>query len=214
MHVKRRLGVCAFTFFNYFNGYPKALIASCIKTFLDRIYNTKDKDHTCSKKIVFFCLPFIGHHSLHIRSQVSKVLASVYPHISIRVAFSPSCRFSSFFHLIKDRIPIALRSHVVYQFTCQWCSALYVSQTRRHIHTRISEHMGVSPLTGKERSISTMSSILAHKHMHNHPVSASDFKILLSGTSECDLLIRESLLISQHNPVFNAIIRSGPLELF
>jgi hypothetical protein len=31
--------------------------------------------------------------------------------------------------------------------------------------TRISEHMGVSPLTGKERSISTMSSILAHKHI-------------------------------------------------
>jgi hypothetical protein len=81
-------------------------------------------------------------------------------------------------------------------------------------HARISEHMGVSPLTGKERSISTMSSILAHKHMHKHPVSASDFKILLSGTSECDLLIRESLLISHHNPVFNAIIRSGPLELF
>jgi hypothetical protein len=35
-----------------------------------------------------------------------------------------------------------------------------------------------------------MSSILAHKHMHKHPVSASDFKILSSGTSEWDLLIR------------------------
>ena len=114
----------------------------------------------------------------------------------------------------KDRIPIALRSHVVYQFTCQCCSALYVGQTRRHIHTRISEHIGVSPLTGKERSISTMSSILAHKHMHKHPVSTSDFKILSSGTSEWDLLIRESLLISQLNPVLNANIRSSPLELF
>jgi hypothetical protein len=82
------------------------------------------------------------------------------------------------------------------------------------IYTRISEHMGVSPLTGKERSISTMSSILAHKHMHKHPVSASDFKILLSGTSEWDLLIRESLLISQLNPVLNSNIRSTPLELF
>jgi hypothetical protein len=30
-----------------------------------------------------------------------------------------------------------------------------------------------------------MSSILAHKHMHKHPVSASDFKILSSGTAEC-----------------------------
>ena len=107
-----------------------------------------------------------------------------------------------------------LLANVVYQFTCQCCSALYVGQTRRHIHTRISEHMGVSPLTGKERSISTMSSILAHKHMHKHPVSASDFKILSSGTSEWDLLIRESLLISQLNPVLNANIRSTPLELF
>jgi hypothetical protein len=62
--------------------------------------------------------------------------------------------------------------------------------------------MGVSPLTGKERSISTMSSILAHKHMNKHPVS------------EWDLLIRESLLISQLNPVLNANIRSTPLELF
>jgi hypothetical protein len=102
----------------------------------------------------------------------------------------------------------------VYQFMCQCCSALYVGQTRRHIHTRVSEHMGVSLLTGKERSISTMSSILAHKHMHKHPVSASDFKMLSSGTSERDLLIRESLLISQLNPVLNANIRSTPLELF
>ena len=51
-----------------------------------------------------------------------------------------------------------------------------LGQARRRIHTRISEHMGVSPLTGKEHS--TMSGILAHKHMHKDPVSASDFKIL------------------------------------
>jgi hypothetical protein len=79
-------------------------------------------------------------------------------------------------------------------------------------HVSQSICMGVSPLTGKERSISTMSSILAHKHMHKHPVSASDFKILSSGTSEWDLLIREILLISQLNPVLNANIRSTPLE--
>jgi hypothetical protein len=56
-----------------------------------------------------------------------------------------------------------------------------------------------------------MSSILAHKHRHKHPVSASDFKILSSGTSEWDLLIRESLLISQLNPVLNANIIDLPL---
>ena len=186
------------------NGYSKSTYTadSCInKTLLDSIYNTKDKVHTFSKKIVYFCLPFIGHHGLHISSQLSKVLASAYPHISIYMfVFRPSCRFSSVFPC-KDRLSIALRSHVVYQFTCQCCSALYVGQTRRLIHTRISEHMRVSPLTEKISSIPTMSSILAPKHMHKHPVSSSDFKILSSGTSEWDLLIGESLLISQLNPV-------------
>ena len=43
----------------------------------------------------------------------------------------------------------------MYQFTFQCCSALYVCQIRRHIHTRISEHMGDLPFTGKERSIPT-----------------------------------------------------------
>ena len=195
------------------NGYPKALIDSCIKTFPDRIYNTKDKVHTCSKKIVYFCLPFTGHHGLHIRSQLSKVLASAYPHISIRVVFRPSCRLSSFFPF-KDRIPIALRSHVVYQFTCQCCSALYVGQTRRHIHTRISEHIGVSPLTGKERSISTMSSNSLTNTCTNTQSPLLISKSYHQALLEWDRLIRESLLISQLNPILNANIRSTPLELF
>ena len=60
------------------NGYPKALIDSCIKAFLDRIYNTKDKVHTCSKKIVYFCLPFTGHHGLHILLLLLLLLLKVY----------------------------------------------------------------------------------------------------------------------------------------
>ena len=57
--------------------------------------------------------------------------------------------------------------------------------------------MGVSPLTGKKRSVSTMSGILAHIHTTKHQISPSDFKILSTATSEADLLIRESLFISK-----------------
>ena len=46
-------------------------------------------------------------------------------------------------------------------------------------HVSHAEHMLVSPLTGKERSILTMPGVLAHEHMHKHPVSASDFKMLI-----------------------------------
>ena len=62
--------------------------------------------------------------------------------------FKPICRLSNFFHF-KVRIPLELRSHVVYQFTCQCCNALYLGKTCRHLHTRISEHCGISALTGK-----------------------------------------------------------------
>ena len=124
-----------------------------------------------------------------------------------------TCRLSNFFPF-KDKIPGELRSHVVYLYKCQCCSGLYVGQTRRHIHTRISEHMDVSPLTGKKRSVSTMSGILAHIHTTKHQISLSDFKILSTASSEADLLIRESLFISKLNPTLNANIRSTPLDLF
>ena len=113
----------------------------------------------------------------------------------------------------KDKIPGELRSHVVYLYKCQCCGALYVGQTRRHIYTRISEHMGVSPLTGKKRSVSTMSGILAYIHSTKHQISPSDFKILSTASSEADSLIRESLFISKLNPILNANIRSTPLDL-
>jgi hypothetical protein len=77
--------------------------------------------------------------------------------------------------------------------------------------------MGVSPLTGKKRSVSTMSGIPAHIHTTKHQISPSDFKILSTATSEADLLIRKSLFISKLNlinPIFNANIRSTPLDLF
>ena len=115
------------------------------------MYNSRNEVHTCSKKIIHFCLPFTGHHGFQIRSQLH-----IFPYVS-------SCVLRSVFPInffpFKDKIPCELRSHVVYLYKCQCCGALYVGQTRRHIHMRISEHMGVSPLIGKKRSVSTMSGI-------------------------------------------------------
>jgi hypothetical protein len=119
------------------NGYPATLVDSCIKSFIDKMYNSRDIVHTCSKKVIYFCLPFTGHHGLHIRSQLQKFLSSSYPLISLRVVFRPSFRLSNFFPF-KDKIPCELRSHVVYLYKCQCCGALYVGQTRRHIYTRVS----------------------------------------------------------------------------
>ena len=61
------------------------------------------------------------------------------------------------------RIKKLMRSGVVYLFKCQCCSASYVGQTTRHLHTRISEHLGISPIiTGKPSSSPVMSSVFPH----------------------------------------------------
>ena len=98
------------------NGYPTSLIDNCIITFLNKIFSPKPLVHSCSKKILFFCIPYTGQHGLQIHTQLHKLLSKAHPHIPIGFVFHPTCRLSDFFPL-KDRIPFAMRSHVVYKYT-------------------------------------------------------------------------------------------------
>ena len=70
-------------------------------------------------------------------------------------------------------------------------ACMYVGQTRRHIHTRISEHMGVSSKTGNKLSVSQLSVVLTHYHLPKHTISDSDFTMITLGSSKFDLEMRE-----------------------
>ena len=119
--------------------FPLTVIQLLLLTIASELFSTKYSRlnhalvHSCSKKILFFCIPYTGQHGLQIRTQLHKLLSKAYPHISIRFVFRPTCRLSDFFPF-KERIPFVMRSHVVYKYKCQCCGALYVGQTRRHIH--------------------------------------------------------------------------------
>ena len=52
------------------------------------------------------------------------------------------------FFLIQ-RLPTALRSFIVYKFTCAGCQSCYIRETRRHLATWIKEHL----VTGKKSHI-------------------------------------------------------------
>ena len=41
---------------------------------------------------------------------------------------------------VKDRTPVALKSMVVYQFSCAGCNSRYIGETSCHFSTRIKEH--------------------------------------------------------------------------
>ena len=41
----------------------------------------------------------------------------------------------------KDCLPIALKSFVVYKFTCARCQSCYIGETKRHLLTKIKDHL-------------------------------------------------------------------------
>ena len=159
------------------------------------------------KLIVYFCLPFTGSHSLQIRNQITRLC-----NLNIRFVFRSSTRISSFFPF-KDKVPKLMRSGVVYLFKCRCCSVSYVDHTTRHLHTRISEHLGISPITGKPSSSPVMSSIFSHLNSTSHSANFDDFEILSSCSDTCELMIHESLLISKLKPSLNVQGSSIPLNL-
>ena len=100
------------------------------------------------------------------------------------------------------------------KYKCQCCNALYVGETVRHFHKRISEHMGILGTTGKPLSKPPFSNIRDHHQSSGHPISPDDFSILSFCSSSFELLLRESLLISKLKPSFNANLSSVPLTLY
>ena len=194
------------------NSFPTYMFDQLVRRFLNNLFEPKPPVLTVPKKIVCFCLPFTGSHSLQIRTQITRLCSAAYPHLDIRFVFRSSTRISSFFPF-KDRIPKFLRSGVVYLFKCRCCSASYMGQTTRHLHTRVSEHLGISPITGKPSSSPVMSSIFSHLKTTSHTAIFDDFKILSSCSDDRELMIHESLLISNLKPTLNDQGSSIPLNL-
>ena len=48
---------------------------------------------------------------------------------------------------VKDPVPRKLRSPVIYKFTCACCNACYISETGRHLSTRVCEICNQSQLS-------------------------------------------------------------------
>jgi hypothetical protein len=110
-------------------------------------------------------------------------------------------------------VSIILSAVLVYHFKCRCCSAPYVGQTARHLHIRVSEHLGISALTGNKSSSPKLTSIIKHLDNTGHTASLDDFKIVSPCSSSDELMIHESLLISKLKPTLNVQGSSVPLLL-
>jgi hypothetical protein len=185
------------------NGYSMGFLDVIVAKFLDRTITPRLPVYTVPKKQLLLVLPYLGKVSLQVRNRLQSVFRCL-PHIQLRIVFTSNNRIGTLLPF-KDKIPLGLRSGVVYKFSCAACNSCYYGQTRRHLHTRISEHKGVSSLTGKKLS-TINSSIYDHCVDCNQDfdsINIDNFKILCTARFNSELEIKEALFIARDKPVLN-----------
>ena len=195
------------------NLYPESFIDFALGKFLLAKFTTKQERDNDKNKFVRIVLPFWGKLSLDLKRELLASSRKILPKdLKLQVIFKGQNSLSHLFRF-KDKIPLLLNSHVIYKYQCSCCSASYVGLTRRHILTRWSEHMGVSPYTGKHVAGQT-GDVRSHMLHCKTKVALTDFQILERDNMHSNLRIKESLLIQKTKPSLNKDGASTPLLLF
>ena len=177
------------------NMYPSYLVDKEIKKYLDHKFsNVITTNNDNSKKFCYYKLPIIGSYSNSTKKKISELCGKFCKNINIKVVFSPF-KIGDLFSA-KDVLPNALKSYVVYKFTCAGCQTCYVGETRRHLTTRIHEHL----VTDKKSHIL--------QHLKSNPtcrdVCNNDcFEIIDYASSSFRLKVKEALHIKWLKPELN-----------
>ena len=206
------------------NGFPASVLNTQISRFLSKKQKQKNSkkavDEDDKERTVLMLLPFLGNQSFQLRNRVQKLMKTTFPDQKFRLIFRPQLRLRQFFGY-KDRLPLELRSFVVYNYTCSCCAATYYGKTYRHYKERVFEHLGRSARTGNplishptRSQKSSESAILDHWKTTGHEPQYNDFKVVDSAKTKWDLLIKESLLIKKFSPSLNKQSDSIPLLLY
>ena len=72
------------------NGFPTHMFDQLVRHFFKNLFEPKPPLFTASTKIVYFCLPLTGSHSVQIRTQIARLCIAAYPHLNIRFVFRSS----------------------------------------------------------------------------------------------------------------------------
>ena len=123
------------------NSFPIDFIDSRAKFYLDhKIGDTKNKKF--EKTTRYFKLPYIGRYSDYTNKKLVMIVENLCKqNIRIKLIFTPF-KINTFFSS-KDSVISALKSNLVYNFSCAGCNACYIGETERHLSTIINEHLHI-----------------------------------------------------------------------
>ena len=119
-------------FFFTNNGYHLKLFEKIVNSSLNRIKTTNIPVITVPKDEFYVSLPYLGPISHEMERFFLNVLTPSYPQISFKFSFKNKFHLKSFFNF-KDRLPADLRSHIIYEFQCEFqsCQDSYIGSTTK-----------------------------------------------------------------------------------
>ena len=106
------------------NGYPA--------TFIRKTLRHRPLSSTPPQPQLWHSLPYMGN--------VSEAAARILQPFGIGVAHKPASTMRSQVSHVKDRVPLAEQTNVIYQVPCKDCSSRYTGLTTRRLETRLKEH--------------------------------------------------------------------------
>ena len=195
------------------NSFLQNFIDKCFRKFLNNVHLVKENVPTVEKKHLLLVLLYLGIISLQTKTKLQETLKGVLICCKLEIDFKCQTRLSNLFHY-KDPLPKDLISGVAYKFQCGLCNESYYGESMRHLDIRSGEHIGVSPLSGKQVKPSNNSAICDHLIHCNFLPSFGNFSALAHENKKYLLEIKESLLIMRNKPLLNRNINSPPLYLF
>ena len=123
------------------NCFPSHFIDKISEQYLKTPRQNSNKNvsnNTENTNIHYLKLSYIGNYFRLTPIKIRQLYKRFCKDLSIKLMFY-TFKIKTFFSF-KDPIPTALKSFVVYEFTCSGCNSRYFGETSRHFSTRIKEH--------------------------------------------------------------------------
>ena len=196
------------------NGFQNNFIEFKINKFLSQILtsNIAKPQPSNANKTFYISFPYFGAQSENLKLELLTLLRRYFTDINFHIILVNKFTIQSIFPF-KDRLPIHMRSSLVYKYSCSRCESQYVGSTTRTLGARVAEHVGRSYRTERFLAAPLNSSIRDHSYECDSKVSIEDFKILTSNSNSNDLRILESLYIFKLKPKLNDHKSAVPLNI-
>lgn len=118
--------------------------------------------------------------------------------MKVKLSYRSLNKMNRFIKVHKDPCLQSDRNNVVYKINCGNCDASYVGQTKRQLHTRISEHRNHI-----RRNTTNHSVITDHRIIYNHDFDWNNIEILDNEPHLHKRLISEVLHIKRQRNSLN-----------